>query len=139
MWYSNIKSRCASLSPPHTTPSFFSDITFRKKAEEELRRLATTDQLTNLPNRNTFQKTVTKAINNSEQYAQHSLLFIDLDNFKRINDSLGHSIGDELLITVAEILQSIVVGSSGLVARLGGDELTIFLENIQNKVQNKFR
>ncbi|WP_251358694.1 EAL domain-containing protein [Kangiella sp. TOML190] len=108
----------------------FSDITYRKKAEHELRRLATTDQLTNLPNRSTFRKEVEYCLRHSDNHAQHALLFIDLDNFKRINDSLGHGVGDELLIAVAEALQEILDGNKGLVARLGGDEFIVFLQDV---------
>lgn len=109
----------------------FSDITYRKKSEDELRRLATTDQLTNLPNRNTFRRRVESVINQSFKSQQHALLFIDLDNFKRINDSLGHGVGDELLIVVANILESIVDPENGIVARLGGDEFTVFLNDVE--------
>lgn len=109
----------------------FSDITYRKKSEQELRRLATTDQLTNLPNRSTFRSRVESVISQSSKSQQHALLFIDLDNFKRINDSLGHGVGDELLISVANILENIVDPQNGMVARLGGDEFTVFLNDVE--------
>ncbi|NVK21984.1 MAG: EAL domain-containing protein [Kangiellaceae bacterium] len=109
----------------------FSDITFRKKAEKELRRLATVDQLTGLRNRSSFRQYFAELIQNSDDNHQHALLFIDLDNFKRINDSLGHGVGDELLSSVAQILENLLQGSEGIVARLGGDEFTILLENVE--------
>jgi len=108
----------------------FSDITFRKQAERELRRLATVDQLTDLKNRTSFRNHFEHLISHSGRGDQHALLFIDLDNFKRINDSLGHGIGDELLIYVAKILQEIVSEEHGMVARLGGDEFTVLLQEV---------
>ncbi|NVJ65184.1 MAG: EAL domain-containing protein, partial [Gammaproteobacteria bacterium] len=108
----------------------FSDITYRKIAEKELRRLATTDQLTSLPNRNTFRSEVETIISRSKNGDLHALLFIDLDNFKRINDSLGHSVGDELLMEVAANLQNVMATNKGIVARLGGDEFIIFLQDV---------
>ena len=109
----------------------FSDITFRKKAEKELLRLATVDQLTGLKNRTSFRQQIEKIISKSKKNSQHALLFIDLDNFKRINDSLGHGIGDELLTNVAQILEEIEQKNKGVVARLGGDEFTILLQDVE--------
>ncbi|GAA4359800.1 EAL domain-containing protein [Kangiella marina] len=108
----------------------FSDITFRKKAEKELRRLATVDQLTGLRNRNSFKQRFEELLALSGESDQHALLFIDLDNFKRINDSLGHGVGDELLTSVAKALLDITRDNDGIVARLGGDEFTIVLSNV---------
>ena len=108
----------------------FSDITFRKKAEKELRRLATVDQLTGLRNRNSFKQRFEEVLALSEESDQHALLFIDLDNFKRINDSLGHGVGDELLTSVAQSLLKITEDNKGIVARLGGDEFTVVLADV---------
>ncbi len=108
----------------------FSDITFRKKAEKELRRLATVDQLTGLRNRNSFKQRFEELLALSGESDQHALLFIDLDNFKRINDSLGHGVGDELLTSVARALLSIAEDNNGIVARLGGDEFTVVLSDV---------
>lgn len=108
----------------------FSDITFRKKAEKELRRLATVDQLTGLRNRNSFKQRFEEMLASSDESEQHALLFIDLDNFKRINDSLGHGVGDELLTAVAQALLKITQDNHGIVARLGGDEFTVVLSNV---------
>ena len=110
----------------------FSDITFRKKAEQELRRLASFDHLTGLPNRTLFKERLEHAIvSSARNFSRHALLFIDLDNFKRVNDSLGHSIGDELLATVARVLKN-SVRAEDTVARLGGDEFTILIEEIKD-------
>lgn len=109
----------------------FSDITYRKKAEQDLRRMANYDQLTGLPNRSLFQDRLKHAIALSDRSNKELiLLFIDLDNFKIVNDSLGHSIGDRLLTKVAERI-SACVRSNDTVARLGGDEYTILLEQVE--------
>ncbi|AOE48867.1 EAL domain-containing protein [Kangiella sediminilitoris] len=108
----------------------FSDITFRKKAEKELRRLATVDQLTGLRNRSSFKQRFEEILALSSETDQHALLFIDLDNFKRINDSLGHGVGDELLTLVARALLEITSDNNGVVARLGGDEFTVVLTDV---------
>ncbi len=109
----------------------FSDITYRKKAEQDLRRMANYDQLTGLPNRSLFQDRLKHAIDISDRNNKELiLLFIDLDNFKIVNDSLGHSIGDRLLTKVAERILA-CVRSNDTVARLGGDEYTILLEQVE--------
>ncbi len=106
------------------------DITERKKAEEKVEKLAYYDTLTNLPNRQLLKDRVSimiqQAIRGNEQLA---ILFIDLDRFKNINDTLGHSAGDTLLTNVAEMLKA-HVRSCDTVARLGGDEFVIALSNI---------
>lgn len=108
----------------------FTDITARKKAEEDLRILANFDPLTHLPNRTLFQdrldQAITKAHRNQNIVA---LFFLDLDRFKHINDSMGHHIGDLLLKAVAHRLQR-AVREGDTVARLGGDEFTIILEGV---------
>jgi len=108
-----------------------SDITYRKKSDQELRQLANFDSLTELPNRSLFMDRLTHALAASKRNnLQFALLFIDLDNFKTINDSMGHSFGDQLLKKVAKRLRR-CVRDSDTVARLGGDEFTIILENIK--------
>ncbi len=110
----------------------FSDITYRKKSDEELRKLANFDSLTGLPNRSLFMDRLSHALAYSKRNkTQFALLFIDLDNFKTINDSMGHSSGDLLLQKVAKRLIR-CVRDSDTVARLGGDEFTIILENINS-------
>ncbi|MFB2642919.1 EAL domain-containing protein [Shewanella bicestrii] len=108
----------------------FTDITERKKAEEDLRFLARFDTLTGLPNRTLFQDRLNHAISQAHRSNNIvALLFLDLDRFKHINDSMGHHIGDLLLKAVAHRLQS-AVREGDTVARLGGDEFTIILEGV---------
>lgn len=108
----------------------FTDITERKKAEEDLRFLASFDTLTGLPNRTLFQDRLNHAITQAHRSKNIvALLFLDLDRFKHINDSMGHHIGDLLLKAVAGRLQN-AVREGDTVARLGGDEFTIILEGV---------
>lgn len=102
----------------------FSDISRRKQQEEELRKLTNNDLLTGLPNRSNLQVTLGNLVKKDHH---HTLMVLDLDNFKKINDSLGHQIGDELLILVAERLQQSIPGHTNLY-RLGGDEFAILVD-----------
>lgn len=105
----------------------FSDITNLKESQRKVEFLATHDTLTNLPNRNLFQDRLEYSIAQARRHqATLALLFIDLDNFKAINDTLGHHAGDELLIEAADRLRN-VVRDVDTVARLGGDEFTVIL------------
>ena len=106
----------------------FRDITERTRAEEKLRHYALHDTLTNLPNRVEFMNQLRLAVERADgnDYARFAVLFLDLDRFKIINDSLGHGIGDKLLVAIAEKLKS-CVRPGDIVARLGGDEFTILL------------
>jgi len=101
----------------------FTDISHIKKSQNKIEHMATHDTLTGLPNRFLFVDTLNTLIT---KQAPLSVLFIDLDEFKTINDSLGHTIGDELLIEVAHRLKS-CIGTLDFIARLGGDEFTIIL------------
>ena len=105
------------------------DITGRKAAEEKLVHEATHDPLTGLPNRNCFHQKLTEALHRSQRIKDHrtSVLFIDLDRFKYVNDSLGHIVGDQLLIGISNRLKN-SIRPSDLVARLGGDEFTVLVE-----------
>jgi diguanylate cyclase (GGDEF)-like protein len=97
---------------------------------ERLRQWAESDPLTNLPNRTRLNSRLGEAMQRARQEGlQLALLFIDLDRFKNINDSLGHAVGDELLIQVAQRLSG-AVRASDTVSRLGGDEFVILLENL---------
>ena len=109
------------------------DITERKRVEEKLSHEAYHDSLTGLPNRVAFIERIDQAIFRSQKDPNYlfAVLFIDLDRFKVVNDSLGHLVGDELLINVAQILVH-CVRSPDFVARLGGDEFTILLDNIED-------
>lgn len=106
------------------------DISARKKAEADIERLAFFDSLTGLPNRRLLIDRLTKALDYSARHNSHGgLLFIDLDNFKVLNDTLGHHTGDELLKQVAQRLGK-CVRSIDTVARLGGDEFVVMLEEL---------
>jgi len=108
------------------------DITARRQAEQKIEKLAYYDVLTDLPNRQLLKERLSllieHSIRNSENFA---LLFIDLDRFKNINDTLGHSIGDDLLKHVSKLLKD-QVRSCDTVARLGGDEFVVILTNIRD-------
>ena len=106
------------------------DITERKRAEEQVRHLAFHDALTGLPNRLLFADRVKVAVAHAQRRDRLlAVLFLDLDRFKTINDSLGHSVGDQLLRRVAERVQGCVREGDTL-ARLGGDEFTILISEI---------
>ncbi|RFQ39714.1 EAL domain-containing protein [Pseudomonas sp. ATCC 13867] len=106
---------------------FFSDISERKASERRIHRLAYYDALTHLPNRTLFQDRLHTALLQAERHQQWVvLMFLDLDRFKPINDSLGHAAGDRMLKEVAERL-SHCVSDDDTVARMGGDEFTLLL------------
>ncbi|MBD3232901.1 MAG: EAL domain-containing protein [candidate division Zixibacteria bacterium] len=115
------------------------DVTKRREAEEEMekmrkfeRHLAYHDTLTNLPNRSLFYDRLNQAINQTKRAnSLTAILFLDLDGFKWVNDSLGHSKGDMLLQIVAQKLKR-CIRESDTVARLGGDEFTVMLPNLDN-------
>ncbi len=107
------------------------DITERKEAEALIVKQANYDSLTKLPNRTLFMDRLSLALTRaSRNGGQIGLLFIDLDNFKKVNDTLGHSAGDQLLQEAAERLTA-CVRETDTVARLGGDEFTIILPDLQ--------
>lgn len=111
------------------------DITLRKAAENEIRSLAFYDPLTRLPNRRLLMDRLQRAIVTSDRNGcRGALLFIDLDNFKMLNDTFGHDKGDLLLQQVAQRLAS-SVRENDTVARLGGDEFVVLLENLSANAQ----
>ncbi|MET1254076.1 EAL domain-containing protein [Aliikangiella maris] len=115
---------------PLTIAGTRKDISELKNTENQLRQLANYDQLTDLPNRSFFHEHLTHAIHLAARFKERvALLFFDLDGFKRINDSLGHSVGDQLLQAVASRLRNLL-DETGYIARLGGDEFTIILERV---------
>ena len=113
--------------------AIFSDITVRKQQEEEIRSMAFYDALTRLPNRRLFLERFQAVLASSARYDDHgAILFIDMDNFKQLNDSMGHDYGDLLLIEVAARIKS-CVREIDTVARLGGDEFVVLLGNISSE------
>jgi diguanylate cyclase (GGDEF)-like protein/PAS domain S-box-containing protein len=114
------------------TPLFygvFLDVSDRKRMEMELERLALFDPLTGLPNRALFSDRLVQALSRRDRQVTTAVYFLDLDRFKRINDSLGHGAGDDVLREVAERLSG-VVRPEDTVARFGGDEFTILCESV---------
>ncbi len=134
--------QCTTIEDPQTHQRRYvivaSDITERRRLEHELRFLANYDPLTNLPNRAQLSDRLERAITQARQCdARIGLLFLDLDNFKDVNDTLGHAIGDRVLRAAARRLLE-AVGPEHTVARIGGDEFTVLLENI-NTVEDADR
>lgn len=109
----------------------FSDVTTRKATEKELIKLTNIDPLTSLPNRSFFQGSHDELV---KRKTPHALLCLDMDNFKKVNDSIGHEAGDKLIQHIAERLQKIL-GTSATCYRLGGDEFSILLEGTQETHQ----
>lgn len=113
--------------------AIFSDISFKKEAEEKIIHYAYYDPLTNLPNRRFFIEQLKQAIVLSKRNQQKpTILFIDLDDFKKINDQFGHAVGDVYLCKVAHLMKS-KLRESDIVSRFGGDEFVLLLSNIQSK------
>jgi diguanylate cyclase (GGDEF)-like protein/PAS domain S-box-containing protein len=102
----------------------YDDITGRKKAERQLNQIAHYDQLTGLPNRVSLKNELTNLLTASKRDQPHSIALFDLDGFKDVNDTDGHSTGDQLLVEVAQRLNG-AVGDTGRVYRLGGDEFVV--------------
>lgn len=124
---------CNGKNIPHRISGSHTDVTDHKRAEEQLLFDAFHDTLTGLPNRALFLdrlKQVLEHCNRREDYA-FGVLYLDLDLFKVVNDSLGHHVGDDLLMTIGGLLRS-CVRSIDTVARLGGDEFVILLEDISS-------
>lgn len=110
--------------------SVFTDITKRKSAEEIIRRQANYDAVTGLPNRHMFSERLAEGARRAEQNGcKLALLLIDLDHFKEINDTLGHTAGDRLLVEVSRLLQQ-GAGPDVTIARVGGDEFALILPSI---------
>ena len=113
----------------HYVAAFF-DISERKAAEENIRKLAFYDPLTSLPNRRLMLERLGIALVNSNRSKHYgALMFMDLDRFKMLNDTQGHDMGDKLLIEVAQRIHS-CIREGDMVARLGGDEFVVMLENL---------
>lgn len=133
-WY-NIHYRVTydTLTECSSIVLIFLDVHERRKNQNHLKKIATTDLLTHLGNRYAFQEELEKYIRQLHSNQSFHLLFIDLDGFKAINDAYGHHIGDRLLAETARRISSLV-GISNFVARLGGDEFAI-LRSYANKTE----
>jgi diguanylate cyclase (GGDEF)-like protein/PAS domain S-box-containing protein len=118
------------------------DVSRHKAAEEEIRRLAYYDPLTGLPNRLMFTERLRRSLAHAERHQQRlAIMFVDLDNFKRVNDTLGHTVGDELLRTagdrltrslrITDGLTRIAAASEHAIARLGGDEFIVMVTELE--------
>ncbi|HZV47550.1 MAG TPA: EAL domain-containing protein [Thermodesulfovibrionales bacterium] len=142
-----IRNICDESGIPIRVEGAIYDITDRKLAQEKIVHMAFHDDLTGLPNRHLLKDRLDQAIKAAKHYNRFvATLFLDVDNFKRINDTLGHDSGDALLRSIAERLQDYVRKSDTIarsandeiestVARLGGDEFTVLLSEI-NTIQN---
>jgi diguanylate cyclase (GGDEF)-like protein/PAS domain S-box-containing protein len=107
------------------------DVTDRRRADEKIAHLAHYDALTDLPNRVLFREQMERELQRISRGEQFALLYIDVDEFKGINDSLGHHVGDELLKAVADRIRG-CIGESDLIARLGGDEFAVIQTGVRN-------
>ncbi len=132
-----ISLHCSFFSEPDSTAPCLilqvQDITARRQAEAQLHHIAFHDALTGLPNRSRFNHLLNQAVADAKASASNAfaVMFIDCDRFKIINDSMGHSVGDEFLIAVARRIQE-RVRPADVVARLGGDEFAILLRNVES-------
>ena len=123
----------AVIAPDGATTHYvgaFSEVTQIKQAEAEIHRLAYYDPLTNLPNRRLLHDRIGQALMGSRRSGHHgAVVFLDLDNFKSLNDTRGHDVGDELLVEMARRIQANIRGGD-TVARLGGDEFVLIFEDL---------
>lgn len=101
----------------------------------QLHHLAHHDPLTQLPNRRQLSTRLAEALARAGRHSRVALLFVDVDNFKSINDTLGHSFGDRVLQQIAARLHTATAGAASLLARLGGDEFTVLLENVTSDAE----
>ncbi|MBP0445279.1 EAL domain-containing protein [Roseomonas sp. SSH11] len=123
--------RCVALSrepmPDGGWVATFEDVTERQEAEARARHMARHDSLTGLPNRTLFQERLESAVARLSSGGAFGVLYLDLDHFKEVNDSLGHAVGDRLLMAVADRLR-LCLRPGDMIARLGGDEFAAIIE-----------
>jgi diguanylate cyclase (GGDEF)-like protein len=110
------------------------DITERRRSDEQIAHLAHYDLLTDLPNRALFRGQLERALEGVQRGERIAVLYIDIDEFKSVNDTLGHAVGDELLKAVANRLRG-CIGKSDVVARLGGDEFAIIQAGVTGRAE----
>ncbi len=142
----HLESNQAESKKPAPSPRIFGtiqDISEQRRAEESIRQLAYYDSITGLPNRDLFKEHLSMALHHARRNKEKvAVMFLDLDKFKRVNDSLGHEAGDKLLKTISERLSDSVrssdlaardVGEIGAsLARMGGDEFTVMLSGLHD-------
>jgi diguanylate cyclase (GGDEF)-like protein/PAS domain S-box-containing protein len=132
-----VRDEAVLVEDPEGRPSFWqgvmTDVTERKTLEERLQHQALHDSLTGLANRQLFVDRLGQALRRTRRRPerQPAVLFMDLNNFKVINDSLGHELGNELLVAVAERLRALMRPEDTL-ARFGGDEFTVLIEDVED-------
>lgn len=128
-----MSSACDASGPEREIVSYARDVTERKRVEDHIAYLAYHDELTGLPNRTLFLDRLTIALAHAQRFKRLvAVLYIDLDHFKRVNDTLGHSVGDQLLDAVASRLRE-STRISDTVGRLGGDEFAVLLSEIAHE------
>lgn len=111
------------------------DITARKRDEAQINHLAFHDQLTGLWNRGALQEKLDTMLNGASDSNFAAILFIDIDNFKIVNDTYGHAFGDKILVVIGGMLTQIVQDTESYVIRMGGDEFVVILLDINNKTE----
>ncbi|MEP9410769.1 MAG: EAL domain-containing protein [Candidatus Brocadia sp.] len=130
IFYVDINSSLITIAGKTYLMGIFRDITERKQTEEKIRHIAFHDPLTNLPNRLLFNDRLTLAIAHARRTREMlAVMFLDLDRFKIINDTMGHTFGDQLLYCIAEKMKK-CVREGDTVARLGGDEFSLLITGI---------
>ncbi len=131
-----VTSRRIAIHDAANTPRYLihvvEDVTERREAAEKITRLAHFDALTDLPNRVLFGEQLERELERARHGETFALLYIDIDEFKGINDSLGHHVGDEFLKTVAARIKS-CLKPADMVARLGGDEFAVLLTSVEGR------
>ncbi len=135
-----VTAHCSFFSEPGATAPCLilqvQDITARRRAEEDLHHLAFHDSLTGLPNRRRFHELLGQAVTqlntSGEPYDAYAVMFLDFDRFKLINDSLGHSAGDEFLVQVSRRISE-GLRPHDVVARLGGDEFAVLVRHVEHE------
>jgi len=120
-----------SAGEPRYLINVVEDVTERRRADEKIEHMAHYDALTDLPNRVLFREQIDRELKRAAAGEQFALLYIDIDEFKGINDSLGHHVGDELLKTIADRIRG-CIKASDLIARLGGDEFAVIQTGINS-------